>query len=293
MRVDILMCTFRRPEVTQALEALKNLVSPDGIELTIIVADNDTTDSARNAVSSVATTSPIPITYIHAPEKNISVARNACLDATNADWIVFIDDDEIAPDDWIVSLWTRAIQTSADTIFGPVKAIYPDDAPNWVVQLDLHSSLVSPKRGGLKTGHTGNMMLRWKGQAWSDQRFDVARGLSGGEDTEFFFRLGRLGATFEFAEKAVVVEGVPPSRMSMAWLKRRRFRMGQSFVSSATNRRERAALGSKALLKLVFCFSRSGLHILDPVKWRFWFLRGVLHCGVVAGCLSVRDLELY
>jgi len=268
IRIDILMCTFRRPEVTQALTALTQQISPDGVELAIIVADNDATESARELVASVSKTSPIPITYIHAPKHNISVARNACLDSTNADWIVFVDDDEIAPNDWIV-------------------------APSWVVQLDLHSNLAAPKRGIVETGYTSNAMLSWKGQIWADQRFELARGRSGGEDTEFFFRLGRLGATFGFAEKAAVVEHVPHDRLSMTWLRRRRFRMGQSYVSSATSRRERATLGLKALMKLVFCFLRSGLHILDPVKRRFWFLRGVLHCGVVAGCLSVRDLELY
>jgi len=293
IRIDILMCTFRRPEVTQALTALTQQISPDGVELAIIVADNDATESARELVASVSKTSPIPITYIHAPKHNISVARNACLDSTNADWIVFVDDDEIAPNDWIVSLWEYANQSSVNAVFGPANAIYPDGAPSWVVQLDLHSNLAAPKRGIVETGYTSNAMLSWKGQIWADQRFELARGRSGGEDTEFFFRLGRLGATFGFAEKAAVVEHVPHDRLSMTWLRRRRFRMGQSYVSSATSRRERATLGLKALMKLVFCFLRSGLHILDPVKRRFWFLRGVLHCGVVAGCLSVRDLELY
>jgi len=279
--------------VIQALESLTRQIAPDGVELSIIVADNDTTDSAKDVVGSVANTSSIPIAYIHAPKQNISVARNACLDATSADWIVFTDDDEIAPNDWVKNLWVRATETSADAVFGPVKAIYPNDAPNWIVQLDLHSSLVAPKPGILKTGHTGNTMLRWKGQNWIGQRFDLDRGLSGGEDTDFFFRLGRLGANFDFAEKAVVVEDVHPDRMNMKWLKRRRFRMGQSYVSSVTNRREKTALALMAILKLMFCFLRSALHILNPVKWRFWFLRGVLHCGVVAACLSVRDLKLY
>jgi len=256
IRIDILMCTFRRPEVIQALESLTRQIAPDGVELSIIVADNDTTDSAKDVVGSVANTSSIPIAYIHAPKQNISVARNACLDATSADWIVFTDDDEIAPNDWVKNLWVRATETSADAVFGPVKAIYPNDAPNWIVQLDLHSSLVAPKPGILKT-------------------------------------LGRLGANFDFAEKAVVVEDVHPDRMNMKWLKRRRFRMGQSYVSSVTNRREKTALALMAILKLMFCFLRSALHILNPVKWRFWFLRGVLHCGVVAACLSVRDLKLY
>jgi len=287
------MCTFRRPEVIQALDALKKLTGPTGTQLGIIIADNDTTDSAREIIGSAAAGSPIPITYIHAPKQNISVARNACLDATDADWIVFVDDDELAPSDWIERLWECAMQTSADAVFGPAKAIYPDDAPNWMVKLDLHSNLVTPRDGVVETGYTSNAMLRWKDQIWADQRFDLARGRSGGEDTEFFFRLRRLGAYFDFTEQAAVQEHVHPDRMNMAWLRRRRFRMGQSYVTSVTNRRERVALALKAMTKLTFCFLRSALHVPNPIKWRFWYLRGILHCGVVAGCLSVRDLELY
>jgi hypothetical protein len=34
--------------------------------------------------------------YVHAPARNISIARNACLDAADAPLIAFIDDDETA-----------------------------------------------------------------------------------------------------------------------------------------------------------------------------------------------------
>ncbi|MEL6236292.1 MAG: hypothetical protein AAFR46_17990 [Pseudomonadota bacterium] len=160
-----------------------------------------------------------------------------------------------------------------------------------MVALDLHSNRPVARQGRVETGHTCNALLRWRGTPWQDQRFDLSRGRTGGEDTEFFFRLARRGAVYAPAD-AAVLEPVAPSRLQMRWLVRRRFRMGQSHASIAYDAPHRAAVFCTALAKAGFCL---GAWLIAPsrLRRRFWMLRGVLHCGVCAGCLSLRQPALY
>ena len=62
--------------------------------------------------------------YVHAPARNISIARNAALDAAQAPLVAFIDDDETATPLWLAALLECHQQTSATIIFGPVQAVY-------------------------------------------------------------------------------------------------------------------------------------------------------------------------
>lgn len=295
MRVDIVMCTFRRPEVTDAIAALAGLQGIEDLSLRLVVADNDDTDSAREVVTKAARLLPFPCLYLHAPARNISVARNACLDAASAggaDWIASIDDDERARSGWLAEL-LRAVQDDrADCAIGKVIADYPPMTPQWIRELDCHSSF--PEREATPTADSGNALIRWGGTPWQDQRYDLARGTTGGEDTEFFLRLRRQGMRMVAAPDAIVSESVPPVRHTLDWLSSRRFRMGQTHVITAQTRLQRVGLLVRASAKAAYCRAQQQRHRKNETRRNFWFLRGQLHRGVVAGLTSGRaQAQLY
>ena len=291
MNIDVLMCTFRRDEVAQTLASLGAQVLPEGVQMRVIVADNDDTPSARARVAAVDL--PCPVTYVHAPARNISIARNACLDAATGDWVAFIDDDEVARPDWLAQLLGAAQRLGSDGIFGPAMAEYGPEAPDWMRAQDHHSNIPERRSGVVETGHTCNALLRWGDVPWRDARFDLARGQSGGEDTEFFFRLGQLGARFEICMDAIVTEPVAPKRLTLDWLLRRKFRMGQSYAASAPGTAARAKLFATALGKAVICGGGALAFAFNADRRRFWALRGAMHLGVCAGCLSLRQPQIY
>ena len=103
MRIEVLICTFRRPFLEQTLASVAAQVLPDGASLGVVVADNDTGPTARELVQRIAAGFPFALTYVHAPERNISLARNACLDTATAEYVAFLDDDETAPPGWIAT----------------------------------------------------------------------------------------------------------------------------------------------------------------------------------------------
>lgn len=290
-RVAILLCTFRRQSVFATLESLAGLQIPDDCALFLIVIDNDDTEGARHGLEEAFSGLPFPAQYRHAPARNISRARNGGLEAASglgAEWIVFLDDDERAPPAWLTLLFARQRETEADAVFGPSRAVYPDTAPEWMRQNDFHSNHPVVRQGVVETGHTCNALVRWRGTAWEGERFDERLGRSGGEDTDFFFRLRRTGAKFAASGEAVVFETVEAPRLSSAWIGKRKFRSGQIYAVSATSPTARLGLLTTAGLKAGYCLFRAGLSMPFRTRHMFWRMRGVMHLGVCAGCLGLK-----
>lgn len=288
--IDVLLCTFRRPGVRDTLHSVDAQVVPDGFRLRVVVTDNDDTTSAEEVVTTTAAEMRTPVLYRHAPARNISIARNAGLEAASvhgADFVAFLDDDEIAAEDWLAELLRAAASSGADAIFGPSLAEYGPETPEWIRRYDYHSNWPERRGSVVETGYTCNALLRWRGTPWQNERFDLARGVVGGEDTEFFLRLHRGGARFEICETAVVREEVLQTRLSFAWILRRKYRSGQSYAAVAVGAAERATLGLSAAAKLLVCTAGTVAWGWSRDRRNYWILRGALHAGVVSRCLSL------
>ena len=293
--IDICLCTYRRESLAETLASLANLQCSPEIRLRIIVADNDAVPSAAEAVGKFAETTDIPVQYLHAPARNISIARNACLDAATADWIAFLDDDERADENWLAELLAIAKKTDATAVFGPAKADYEKDAPYWIVEKDYHTNNPERRDGVVETGHTCNALVRREDLAVEGQRFLLEKGRTGGEDTEFFFRVNRRGGKFEIAEKALVYESIDPKRLTYSWLAGRKFRYGQSYGLHAAEESLRRQIGIVflAIFKVLFCLFAALVFCWSQSERNYWVLRGVFHTGVVASLLGIAEAEHY
>ncbi|KCZ52801.1 hypothetical protein HY3_13635 [Hyphomonas pacifica] len=294
--IDICVCTYRRPFIEATLRSLDAQILPADVTARIIVIDNDETPSAKALVDQVAGTLSIPVTYIHAPANNISIARNAGLEEAKAEWIAFIDDDEEAEPDWLACLLQTARLKDLDAVFGPAMAEYPDDAPHWMRKQDYHSNIPQRRGGVVQTGHTCNALLRASSSLVRGQRFLLEKGKTGGEDTEFFFRLWFNGAKLDITEAAIVHEKVDPKRMNLDWIRNRKFRSGMSYGYHSLTTRNAvtltlAALG--AMAKISICYIMAGLFVWSEEKRNYWLLRAMFHRGVLASTSSKAEPELY
>ena len=151
--VDVCICTYRRPQVLEAIQSVAEQALPPHIRVRLAIADNSAEASARDLVADLAGKLAIGVHYLHAPGANISIARNACLDFAGGDWIAFLDDDELASPGWLANLLAKS--ANADIVFGPVQAIYADAAPRWVRSGDFHSARVVCRNGRIDTGYAG------------------------------------------------------------------------------------------------------------------------------------------
>lgn len=295
--VDICVCTFRRPQVAETLRALSKLFLKPDWKVRVIVADNDDEPSAKAIVEATARDCALPVTYIHAPARNIAVARNACLDAATAPLLAFIDDDETPIPEWLEALITALRSSKADIVLGPVQAVYPAESSPWLRKGDFHSTKPWWVGNEIMTGYTGNVIFRRLVPALQGRRFRIELGRSGGEDAEFFAGAKKSGAKIAYAPRAVTMEFIPASRANLSWLLKRRFRFGQTSILLALQEEQGPGIRMMKILvslaKVVFCMMVLPFAVFSPDRWRFWLLRGVMHAGAISRLLGMGEAQLY
>lgn len=241
--VSICIATCRRPVgLSRLLASLARAKRPDGVELEVIVVDND-----PDASPEVRPDEPPPglvVRWLREPRRNIALARNRGVDAASGHWLAFVDDDEVVHEGWLEAFWSMPRRFDADAYFGPVLAAAeaPDTAATRWLDVDTFYARERFATGtsiGAAGARTGNAFLRRA--SLGDARFDPAFGLSGGVDTDLFGRLRERGLRFVWCDEARVDETLPRERHRFGWLVQRAFRGGHVTVRVEAARRGRRA----------------------------------------------------
>jgi succinoglycan biosynthesis protein ExoM len=227
--VSVCVCTFRRPAALARLIDLLAEQRPAAID-ELVVVDNDARGSARATCHAV--TAPFPVHYAIEPEQNIARARNRAVALARGEWLAFLDDDELPPEDWLARLRDAAARYEADAVLGPVLGTPPPDAPRWVRE----GRFFERRRFATGTAvprnefRIGNALVRRACLARLAGPFDPAYGLTGGEDGDMLCRLARAGARIVWCDEAAVLEPVERSRLRPRWLLRRAWRGGNDYA---------------------------------------------------------------
>lgn len=128
MLYSICIATYKRSELLEKLlDSLSKQKPPESTELEVIIVDNDKSESAREVVESAGKTSGLNLRYFTEPIKNISLTRNVSVAEAKGEYILFIDDDEIASPKWISHLQNVLFKYNADAVFGRVVSYFESD----------------------------------------------------------------------------------------------------------------------------------------------------------------------
>ncbi|MBW2543659.1 MAG: glycosyltransferase family 2 protein [Deltaproteobacteria bacterium] len=263
MGVDVSICiaTFRRPEgLSRLLDSLDRVKLPVGVEAEVIVVDNDREESAAS-VAKTRSGSLGSIRYCVEPQQNIALARNRALSEASGEWLLFIDDDEVADENWIAEYLELVERDPCDGAFGPVLIRLEEIATPWLDVETFYSRRRHPTGHLLGAGdlYTSNALVRRR--LFDARGFDPAYGLSGGSDSELFGHMLRSGARFVSCDEALVVECIPPERHRFGWLAQRAFRGGCVHTRIAQSR----ASGGAAKRALRAAVRLCGLAVLMPL----------------------------
>lgn len=228
MGVDVSICiaSYRRPEgLSRLLDSLERLKLPIGIQIETIVVDNDR-DASAASIAHSRSRSLEPIHYCVEPQRNIALARNRALSEASGEWILFIDDDEVADENWIMEYLKLVEHEPCDGAFGPVLPRLEEVVTPWLDVPTFYTQRrhATGKTLGADDLFTSNAMVRRR--LFDERSFDPSYGLTGGSDSELFGRMSRSGARFVWCDEARVVEFVPPERHCFGWLAQRAFRGG-------------------------------------------------------------------
>ena len=215
--VCIAVCTRNRnTQLRTALESLGALNLSDDFNTEVLVVNNASSDSTEEVVTKLAADYPeLSLRIVHESIVGYAHARNRVLQETEADWIAFFDDDQIADRNWLIELWRVAQKRNADCVGGTVKL---DVESGGLVPARFCRNLLGETeptmpermyRSGFKPG-AGNLLIR-RQVIEKVGGFPIDQ-LGRGEDTRLFERLRAEECVCWFAPKAVIVHVIPAIR---------------------------------------------------------------------------------
>jgi len=226
--VSVCICTYRRPQYLERLLEELGRQDTDGLfTYSIVVADNDQDQSAREVVARSAAGASVPIKYCVEPRQNIALARNKAIENVSGDFVAFIDDDEFPGRRWLLTLLKACDEYDVDGVLGPVKPLFYEEPPRWVVKGKFYERSTYPT--GLvidwTKGRTGNVLL--KREVFSTAVPPFRPSFLTGEDQDFFRRMIDSGYVFIWCDEAVAYEVVPPIRWKRTFMLRRALLRGK------------------------------------------------------------------
>ncbi len=210
MNIIIGLCTFKRPSLLKlCLESLASLDIPDGVNVKFVVVDNEPSDLNKDIIDAAN------FVYLSEEKRGLVNARNTFLEYVarqGADYIGFIDDDEVVPGNWLVDMLKSMDETQADAVSGPVEIIIPEHAPACLKYAYQFSKVKDYKP--TKTLPMGNVFF--KGElVIKGLRFDQKFNHTGGEDIDFFKRASENGAILYRSPLGSVKEFLTPEKASL------------------------------------------------------------------------------
>jgi GT2 family glycosyltransferase len=240
MTIAVCVCTCDRVHSLQKLLKVLSdmeLGSLEPSELFFVVVDNRPDGRAQAACNQAQARLPGPLYFAEEPERGISFARNRATStalAYGADFIAFIDDDDLPRPDWLARLVDRQRLTGADLVHGIWQV--PD---NLSIPRSLRGiKFLKPpdfdqinRWGSLIGAATCNVLISSKviehlGQAGPVFRPEFA--LTGAGDTDFFIRVRAAGFSIAIARESIVFRDWTAERLTWRGVLRRAFRIGST-----------------------------------------------------------------
>jgi len=234
--VSLIIPTFRRPDGLKRALGSVFIQTDTGAPVQIIVCDNSPEGSARALVEGLTpqTEANQTLIYLHEPRPGVANARNTAVKAAEAPLILFLDDDEEAPEGWVARMLAAQKTYDADVVFGPVTARLNGGETKFRAYFEAFFSRFGPAESGPIPDYygCGNSLIR-RTHLSGDTPFDINRNNCGGEDDKLFYALKHAGARMVWAADAFVWEDVPASRATLGYTLPRAFAYGQGPSTSA------------------------------------------------------------
>jgi len=201
----LMICTYRRPQAfAKLVETIGGLEVPDGLDFSIVVADNNRESAWDAYIRGPVAELPWPVHYGHEPNAGYSNARNAAiqvaLERTSARILLFVDDDMLLSPGWLVGHLASHAEFGCDVVNGRihgVRARFPHGSRLQrcgAGNVSFNRRLVAPDGLGL--------------------RFDPAFNATGMEDQAFFGQAVSLGADMRQSDRPLIYnyygDGPPP-----------------------------------------------------------------------------------
>ncbi len=200
LRFSVCIPTYRRAnslrDLLNSLSAQDWLPSIDQFE--VVIADNDQLQSARSTVASWASENPtFEVKYICIASKGLSFVRNGLLAAARYENLIFLDDDQLVTNRFFKTVcdsWAKADVKIAAGQF-ELKCDFAPKIPPTIMQLvrSLIEADLPESMSEVEYMATGGAIIRRSAIELNGSRFSQRLNAIGGEDSQFFYELRKVG----------------------------------------------------------------------------------------------------
>ncbi len=224
-RVVLCICTCNRPVMLgECLAPVTRQEIPGHWIFEILVVNNAPECDVSEIIAANQSRNDINIRLLDEPQRGIPFARNTACQASlelGADWIMMMDDDEIARPGWLMA-YARAQENFRSEVFtGPVEYIFPEGYKEW---LENKGKSLLETGNLVRRASTNNVIFsKYLLLPPLQMRFDNKMRLTGGEDSDFFMRYVHSGGRIIVVSDAVVSELVLDNRLRISWRLHRQY----------------------------------------------------------------------
>lgn len=133
MKLDVVLPTYNRSELLRrSLSSLLRAPIPAGLEVTVLVIDNNSKDDTEQVVREAGASTETRVVYVKETNQGLSYARNAGIQAGDGDLIGCIDDDEEIDDQWYSVIAREFSDEAIQFIGGPYLPNCSVPMPAWL-----------------------------------------------------------------------------------------------------------------------------------------------------------------
>ena len=228
MKFTIAVCTRNRPQMlSNCINSIKNLVIPSNCQLHLVIVENNESPECKSLINDLMKTTPdLNYSYILEKKLGLPMVRNTAVERAiemNADWIGFLDDDQVVGSDWLIKFHNTILTGSADVYTGKLNYVLPENVqpenlPVWFKFPFTHYEY--PEDFVFDATGTGNTIVKasyFDGQL-QEFRFDEKFRFTGGEDYDLFNRITKCGGVIKYVKDAVANEVIARDRISIKWV---------------------------------------------------------------------------
>ena len=227
--------TRQRPKMLEALlRSWSSLMIPEKLKVTFLVIENDTQERSKDLIQTLRPEfKNCDLIYALETEPGIPFARNRAATESieiGSDLLLFVDDDEEVPRDWLQKIIQGYRNSEAKLIGAPLRARRPEENLTFLQKL-MFTNLKSryrkkerraSRKASLK-GTTGVTIVtnNWLAETslFSEHNiwFDESMRHTGGTDSKFYAEVIAKGLQTAWVQGAHVYETIPPERLSFLY----------------------------------------------------------------------------
>lgn len=301
--ISVIVCTYNRSaSLRNTLKSLCRQAVPSGVSWEVVVVDNNSSDDTQGVIRNFTAVPGTSIRAVREERQGLSQARNRGIAEARGRYLVFTDDDVLAPSGWVSVLNETFEKGGWDAIGGRVLLRYDRSMPRWL-KPELWGFLACLDYGDEEMPLTdierpffGANMAFCREVFEKVGGFDAGLGrkgkaLVGGEEIDLFGRMLAAGLRAVYQPRAAVDHVVDPGRLRKGYFRRLHYASGRTWGMRRDDLNGRTFLGVPfflfpQLMRSVGVFVseglREGFHNVFRKEMNIWFLLGFMRGRMMA-----------